>query len=78
MPLTILERAHRVQKPGSYQTYRVPTTARCCRTAFALDGFTNTCPDCGQDYNSAGQALTSRQTWGEETGEHWADVVRIP
>lgn len=38
--------------------------------------FTNTC-SCGADYNMSGQRLAPRSQWGEETGEHPADVARI-
>ena len=27
------------------------------------------CPRCGREYNSGGQALAPREQWGEETGE---------
>jgi hypothetical protein len=27
------------------------------------------CSKCGKEYNSAGQRLTPRSQWGEETGE---------
>jgi hypothetical protein len=49
----------------------------CCGAHVTLIGFTNTCP-CGADYNSAGQHLAPREQWGEETGEHIADILRIP
>lgn len=55
-----------------------PTIGRCsCGEEVVLDGFTNTC-ECGIDYNWAGQQLAPRYLWGEETGEHWADIARIP
>jgi hypothetical protein len=47
-----------------------------CNGYIALQGFTNTC-DCGAEYNSAGQELAPRECWGEETGEHPADIGRI-
>lgn len=51
---------------------------RCdCGTRVYLHGFTNTCPKCGSDYNSAGQQLAGLSQWGEETGEHLADIMRI-
>ena len=34
------------------------------------------CDKCGADYNSGGQRLADRSQWGEETGEHPADVAR--
>lgn len=39
-------------------------------------GFTNTC-DCGRDYNMSGSLLADRSQWGEETGEHPADVANV-
>jgi len=50
---------------------------KCCSQELYCDGFTNTCPKCGQDYNWGGERLASRQLWGEETGEHWADVANL-
>lgn len=63
--------------------YRDPETGDpviglcCCGREVELTGFTNTC-DCGRDYNSGGTLLASREQWGEETGEHPADILRIP
>lgn len=42
-----------------------------------LSHFTNTCECCGADYNMSGQRIGPREQWGEETGEHWADVANI-
>lgn len=50
-------------------------TCGCGRQVVCQD-FTNTCV-CGKDYNSAGQQLASRSQWGEETGEHLADILRV-
>ena len=51
---------------------------RCeCGEAVGLSEFTNTCPKCGRDYNSSGQELAPSYLWGEETGEHPADLRRI-
>ena len=47
----------------------------CCGQEFYLDGFTNTCGECGADYNSSGQMLAPRSQWGEETGETAADIL---
>lgn len=33
------------------------------------------CPKCNAEYNSSGQRLAPREQWGEETGEHPADVA---
>jgi ribosomal protein S27E len=50
---------------------------RCaCGGRVALIGFTNAC-GCGRDYNRDGQHLAPRSQWGEETGEHPADIGRI-
>jgi hypothetical protein len=32
------------------------------------------CEQCEAEFNSAGQRLASRDQWGEETGEHPADI----
>jgi len=56
---------------------RVPAIGQCgCGKHVELSGFTNTC-DCGADYNSSGQRLADRAQWGEETGEHLSDILRI-
>jgi len=55
-----------------------PAQGRCpCGEIVYLDHFTNTCR-CGRDYDSSGNELAPRDQWGEETGEHWADILRIP
>ncbi len=55
-----------------------PAIGRCdCGCSVQLSGFTNTCDRCNADYNSAGQRLASRECWGEETGEHLSDILRI-
>jgi hypothetical protein len=56
--------------------WREPAVGRCdCGREVELAGFTNTC-ECGLEYNSAGQQLAPREQWGEETGEHPADIAR--
>jgi hypothetical protein len=57
---------------------KTPALWICCETEFECDGFTNTCPDCGADYNWNGSLLASRSQWGEETGEPLSDILRIP
>lgn len=47
---------------------------RCGNKVELVDAFTNTCPDCGQEFNGFGQALAPRCVWGEETGESLADI----
>jgi hypothetical protein len=55
-------------------SYRHPRIGRCdCGEEITLDRFTNTCYECGADYNMSGQRLAPREQWGEETGEHWTD-----
>jgi len=49
---------------------------KCCGVWLTCDGFTNTC-SCGKDYNFSGDLLAPREQWGEETGEHWTDIIRI-
>lgn len=39
--------------------------------------FTNTCHECGADYNMSGQRLAGREQWGEETGEHPSDIANL-
>lgn len=48
-----------------------------CGHKVELSSFTNTCDRCGSDYNQSGQLLASRSQWGEETGEHLSDILRI-
>ncbi len=48
---------------------------KCCGADLHCASFTNTCPYCEADYNWAGQRLAHRSQWGEETGEHPADLV---
>jgi hypothetical protein len=61
-------------------TRRIPGYAivkcDCGRRVQCTHHWLNTCDGCGRDYSSTGQALSPRMEWGEETGEHWADVVR--
>lgn len=60
------------------KSYVEPAAGRCvCGEEVELSGFTNTC-DCGRDYDSSGVLLAPRSQWGEETGEHPADIARIP
>ena len=55
-----------------------PACGKCeCGTTVELEGFTNTCEGCGEDYDSCGQNLAPREQWGIETGEHPADIARI-
>ena len=47
-----------------------------CKRTLSLEFFTNSC-DCGREYNSSGQLLAGRECWGEETGEHPADLGNL-
>jgi hypothetical protein len=59
-------------------SYREPAVGKCsCGGMVFLDHFTNTCK-CGRDYDSSGWLLAPRSQWGEDTGEHLADILRIP
>lgn len=59
--------------------YKKPAVGHCCcGQLVSLGGFTNTCHGCGRDYNWNGTLLADRSQWGEETGEHPADIARIP
>ena len=73
----------RVLESGEYElgyyenefSYRESAQIKCCDVWLSLGKFTNTCNMCGADYNGSGQLLSSRQQWGEETGEHWTECV---
>lgn len=55
-----------------------PRIGKCeCGQEVYLDRFTNTCDGCDRDYNSAGQELTPREQWGEETSEQLSDILQI-
>jgi hypothetical protein len=43
---------------------------RCGATIYCSE-FTNTCDECGSDYNFNGDLLAPREQWGYETGERW-------
>lgn len=48
-----------------------------CGGEVYLEGFTNTCEQCGADYNLSGQRLAPRAQWCEETWpEQVADVLQ--
>ena len=61
----------------SYDYWTVKQGKCDCGRIVDLSNFTNTC-ECGADYNSSGTLLAPREFWGEETGEHPADIARIP
>lgn len=58
-------------------SYKTPSIGLCnvCNTQVELEHFTNTCDNCGTDYNSSGSQLASRHLWGEETGEHPSECI---
>ena len=56
-----------------------PAVGECvCGAKVQLEGFTNTCEQCGRDYNNSGSLLAPRSQWGIETGESLGDILRIP
>ena len=61
------------------RTIRYPAVARClCGARLELaSSWLNTCDACGRDYDGSGTALAPRHHWGEETGEHWVDLVAL-
>ena len=72
-----------IRGPGHEETvrnYSEPAIGECnnCKQEVALEGFTNTCEQCGTDYNMSGQELADRSQWGEETNESLSDILRIP
>lgn len=51
-----------------------PAVGLCsCGCEVPLGNFTNTCDNCGADYNFNGDRLAPREQWGEETGETWME-----
>lgn len=59
------------------QLQKIYTIVECCGDELHCFDFTNTCPICGTDYNWNGDELAPRSQWGEETGEHPADIVNM-
>jgi len=56
--------------------YRHRLIIECdCGEEVMCDRFTNPCDGCDRDYDSAGNVLAPRSQWGEETGEHWTEVL---
>lgn len=62
-----------VQRHVNYWVEPMVGLCRCGESVY-LDNFTNTCA-CGRDYSMSGQLLAPREQWGEETGEHWSDII---
>ena len=48
---------------------------KCCGQELVCQLNTNTCGECGADYNMSGSRLADRSQWGQETGEHPVDVL---
>jgi hypothetical protein len=71
------DRRVRIEDRGPRLPPKRVVEMKCCRRWLSCDGFTNTCDSCGADYNFAGQRLAGREQWGEETGEHLSDILRI-
>ena len=45
-----------------------------CKSQIELsDSWSNSCDNCGTEYNGSGQELADRSQWGYETGEHPSD-----
>ena len=62
------------------QSHYEPPVIQClrCQSEVTLaDAWLSTCSHCGSDYNGSGQLLAPRHLWGEETGEHPADLVNL-
>ena len=76
-----LAKEHKVYDP--YVEVRVnrywdPTRVECdCGEEVVCSHFTNECNKCHADYGSNGDRLAHRSFWGEETGEHIADILMI-
>ena len=62
-----------------YRHYEPPVIEclRCQHEVVLEDAWLSTCSHCGADYNGSGQLLAPRHLWGEETGEHPADLVNL-
>ena len=60
------------------RSWTEPARIECdCGQELDVPDLTNECGYCGRLWNWAGQGLDPVQRhWGEETGEHWCDVVR--
>lgn len=62
------------------QSHYEPPVIQClrCHSEVTLaDVWLSTCSRCGADYNGSGKLLAPRHLWGEETGEHPADLLTI-
>lgn len=43
----------------------------CGNEVELVEFWVNKCDECGREYNGFGQLLSSREQWGEETGERF-------
>ena len=77
MPKVIRKETVEVYNPHTFDTYKkLAVVVECfCGEEVVCSGFTNTCYECGADYNDNGDQLVDRKYWGEETGENWKDIV---
>ena len=76
--MKILKEAERCPETGRRLTYRVIQCGHCKKGEIELSsGWANSCPVCETEYNGSGQMLAPRSQWGEETGEHPADLSRL-
>jgi hypothetical protein len=51
-----------------------PAIARCCcgRSITLESSWSNSCENCGREYDKNGNQLAPRSQWGEETGEYFS------
>lgn len=76
--MKIIRSRERIKCKTGRCRYIEPAVGKCdCGGLVSLEGFTNAC-SCGRLYNMSGQELSDPRFWGEETGEHPADILRIP
>ncbi len=73
------EKVHFVKIFHDQWTYNHPRVIRCtCGEEVVLyNHFTNTCDKCDRDFDGYGHGLAPRPQWGEETGEHYTDIVNM-
>lgn len=68
----------RTTRAGDEYVYREDALGQCdCGEEIFLSRFTNTCPTCGRDYDSAGNELAPREQWGCDTGETVSEILMI-
>ena len=61
----------------SFNRYWEPAIGKCsCGKEVVLESNTNRCESCRSYYNMMGQELRDPREWGEETGEHYTDILR--